>query len=37
VIDTSNRSVPGAIDEIEQMLMRSGILFDEPLDLAANI
>lgn len=37
VIDTSNRSVPGAIDEIEQMLMRSGILFDEPVDLAANI
>jgi bifunctional enzyme CysN/CysC len=36
-IDTSGRSVPEVTDEIEQMLNRSGILFDEPLDLAANI
>jgi bifunctional enzyme CysN/CysC len=37
VIDTSHRSVPDAIDEIERMLIRSGILFDEQVDLAANI
>jgi bifunctional enzyme CysN/CysC len=36
-IDTSARSVPDATDAIEQMLVRSGILFDEPVDLAANI
>jgi bifunctional enzyme CysN/CysC len=36
-IDTSTRSVSEAIDEIEQMLVRSGILFDEQIDLAANI
>ncbi|WP_213773457.1 adenylyl-sulfate kinase [Bradyrhizobium sp. dw_78] len=36
-IDTSTRSVTGAIEEIERMLIRSGILFDEPADLAANI
>ncbi len=36
-IDTSTRSVPDAADEIERMLVRSGILFDELVDLAANI
>ena len=36
-IDTSTRSVPDATDEIERMLARSGILFDELVDLAANI
>jgi bifunctional enzyme CysN/CysC len=36
-IDTSTRSVAEATDAIEQMLIKSGILFDEPLDLAANI
>jgi bifunctional enzyme CysN/CysC len=36
-IDTSARSVPDATDAIEQMLTRSGVLFDEPIDLAANI
>ena len=36
-IDTSTRSVTEATDEIERMLVRSGILFDEPVDLAANI
>jgi bifunctional enzyme CysN/CysC len=36
-IDTSVRSVPEAIDEIEQMLIRTGIVFGEPVDLAANI
>ena len=36
-IDTSTRSVADATDAIEQMLLRSGILFDEPADLAANI
>jgi bifunctional enzyme CysN/CysC len=36
-IDTSTRSVGDAIDEIERMLTKSGILFDEPVDLAANI
>ena len=36
-IDTSARSVPDATDEIERMLARTGILFDEPVDLAANI
>jgi bifunctional enzyme CysN/CysC len=37
VIDTSLRSVPDAVEEIERMLARSGILFDELVDLAANI
>ncbi|MDO9563718.1 MAG: adenylyl-sulfate kinase, partial [Bradyrhizobium sp.] len=37
VIDTSTRPVPDATDEIERMLARSGILFDELVDLAANI
>ena len=36
-IDTSARSVPDATDEIERMLTRTGILFDEPVDLAATI
>ena len=36
-IDTSTRSVSDAADEIERMLTRTGILFDEPVDLAANI
>jgi bifunctional enzyme CysN/CysC len=36
-IDTSTRSVGDAIGEIERMLTKSGILFDEPVDLAANI
>jgi bifunctional enzyme CysN/CysC len=36
-IDTSMRPVSDAADEIEQMLVRSGILFDELIDLAANI
>jgi bifunctional enzyme CysN/CysC len=36
-IDTSARSVPDAADEIERMLARTGILFDELVDLAANI
>jgi len=36
-IDTSRRSVAEATDEIERMLAGSGILFDELVDLAANI
>jgi bifunctional enzyme CysN/CysC len=36
-IDTSARSVPEAIEEIEQMLIETGIVFGEPVDLAANI
>jgi bifunctional enzyme CysN/CysC len=36
-IDTSARPVADATDAIEQMLARTGILFDEPADLAANI
>jgi bifunctional enzyme CysN/CysC len=36
-IDTSTRSVSEATDEIERMLTESGILFDELVDLAANI
>jgi bifunctional enzyme CysN/CysC len=36
-IDTSSRSVSDATDEIERMLAQSGILFDELVDLAANI
>ena len=37
VLDTSTRTVSEAIEQIEQMLTRSGILFDEMVDLAANI
>jgi bifunctional enzyme CysN/CysC len=36
-IDTSARPVSDATEEIERMLARTGVLFDEPLDLAANI
>jgi bifunctional enzyme CysN/CysC len=36
-IDTSARSVVEATDEIEQMLAKTGILFDELADQAANI
>ena len=36
-IDTSVRTVADATDEIERMLARTGILFDELVDLAANI
>jgi len=36
-IDTSVRTVADATDEIEQMLARTGIVFDELVDLAANI
>jgi bifunctional enzyme CysN/CysC len=36
-IDTSARPVSEATDEIERMLARTGILFDELVDLAANI
>jgi bifunctional enzyme CysN/CysC len=36
-IDTSMRSVSDATDDIERMLATTGILFDELVDLAANI
>ena len=36
-IDTTKHPVGAATDEIERMLTRTGILFDEPVDLAANI
>src|SRR3982751_5674018 len=36
-IDTSAQTVSDATDEIEQMLAETGILFDELVDLAANI
>jgi bifunctional enzyme CysN/CysC len=36
-IDTSARSVADATDEIERMLAQTGILFDQLVDLAANI
>jgi bifunctional enzyme CysN/CysC len=36
-IDTSERSVADAADEIERMLANTGVLFDELVDLAANI
>jgi bifunctional enzyme CysN/CysC len=36
-IDTSVRPVSDATDDIERMLARTGILFDELVDLAANI
>jgi bifunctional enzyme CysN/CysC len=36
-IDTSNRSVTEATEEIERMLARTGVLFEELTDLAANI
>jgi bifunctional enzyme CysN/CysC len=37
VLDTSSRSVPDATEEIERMLAQTGILFDDLVDLAANI
>ena len=37
VIDTSTRSVGEAAAAIEHMLLQSGVLFDEVIDLAANI
>ncbi len=37
VLDTSARSVSDSADEIERMLTRSGVLFEEVVDLAANI
>lgn len=37
VLDTTNRSVADATEEIERLLTRSGVLFDEMTDLAANI
>src|SRR6185312_1574461 len=37
IIDTSARTVSDATDEIERMLAETGILFDELVDLAANI
>src|SRR6202051_1157236 len=36
-LDTSTRSVGDATDEIEKMLTQTGVLFDEVVDLAANI
>ncbi len=36
-IDTSARTVSDATDAIERMLAESGILLDEPVDLAANV
>jgi bifunctional enzyme CysN/CysC len=36
-IDTQAQSVADATDTIERMLLKTGILFDEPVDLAANI
>jgi bifunctional enzyme CysN/CysC len=36
-IDTSVRPVSDATDDIERMLAKTGILFDELIDLAANI
>ena len=37
VLDTSSRPVAEATEEIERMLARTGVLFDELTDLAANI
>jgi bifunctional enzyme CysN/CysC len=36
-LDTSSRSVGDLADEIERMLAKTGVLFDELVDLAANI
>ncbi|KIZ44951.1 adenylyl-sulfate kinase, partial [Rhodopseudomonas palustris] len=36
-IDTSSRTVSEATEDIELMLARTGVLFDELVDLAANI
>jgi len=37
VLDTGAKSVADATDEIERMLARRGVLFEELADLAANI
>ena len=37
VLDTGSKTVAEAIDEIERMLARRGVLFEELADLAANI
>ena len=37
VLDTGTKSVADATDEIERMLARRGVLFEELADLAANI
>ena len=37
VLDTSARSVAEATEAIERMLAKTGVLFDELSDLAANI
>jgi bifunctional enzyme CysN/CysC len=36
-LDTSTRSVVAATDEIEEMLAKTGVLFDELADLVAHI
>jgi bifunctional enzyme CysN/CysC len=36
-LDTSYCSVSEALEEIEEMLLKTGVLFDEVVDLAANI
>ena len=36
-IDTSSRTISDAADEIERMLIRTGVVFDELTDVAANI
>jgi bifunctional enzyme CysN/CysC len=36
-IDTAARSVSESVEEIEKMLLRTGVLFDEVIDLASNI
>jgi bifunctional enzyme CysN/CysC len=37
IIDTSTRPVSDATDQIERMLTKTGVLFDERLDLAAKL
>jgi bifunctional enzyme CysN/CysC len=37
VLDTSSRSVTEGVEEVEQMLASTGVLFDDIADLAANI
>jgi bifunctional enzyme CysN/CysC len=37
VLDTSARTVSEAADEIEKMLTKTGVMFEEVVDLAANI
>ncbi len=36
-LDTSQCSVSEAVEEVEQLLLKTGVLFDEVFDLAANI